>query len=110
MNKTELKLKEAIQKHEYLNHGNTLVQPIGNTLKVLFHGSVIAEYSYKTKKLILSDKGYCTRTTVSRLNMVLKAFGLQAIHARRYKGNTEFLFENMVFGKHQIELNHIDLW
>lgn len=109
MNKSELKLKEAIQKHEYLNHANTLVQPTGIVLKVLFHGSLIAEYNYKTKKLILSDRGYCTRTTVSRLNMILQAFNLKAIRARRRNSITEFVYENFVFATHQAELNHLTL-
>lgn len=109
MNKTEVKLAKAIQNFKYLNYGNTSIQPVGNILKVYLHGSVIAEYNRKTQQLKLTDAGWCTKTTVSRLNMVLQAFGLSAIYARMCKGTTQFYLDNYMFGKTSVEFNQINL-
>lgn len=109
MNKTEVKLAKAIQNFEYLNYGNTLIQPVGTILKVYLHGSVIAVYNRKTEQLKLTDAGWCTKTTVSRLNMVLQAFGLSAIYARMRKGTTQFFLGSYMFGEHSLELNQIKI-
>lgn len=109
MNKLETKLANAIQNFEYKKTDNTLINPIGHILQVYLHGSVIAEYNRKTKQLKLTDAGWCTRTTVSRLNMVLKAFGLNAIHARIHKGITEFVLDKYVFATSTTKFNCIHL-
>lgn len=100
MRKIEQEMIEAIKNGKAYQKDNTrvAVNSDGYFLKVELHGHVIAEI-YATKQLRLSDCGFQTKTTKSRLNAILSHFNLPTISTKnfqwyigdeKWKGNKTF--------------------
>lgn len=74
--------------------GNTKVIVVDGEAVVYLHGNAIARYAPQDKLLGISNCGWETSTTKSRLNAILQAFGLVGIHQHKfvwYRGNERFM-------------------
>lgn len=91
MRKIEHDMIAAIRSRSDFKSGNTVVEqfPAASYAEVRLHGSKIAKLNYHNGIIELSDCGYKTATTKSRLNAILDAFtntgGGQGIYARNFK-------------------------
>lgn len=85
MRKIEKEIIEAIKARKPYSNNNTRVSVSsdGDFLKVELHGHVIAEIW--DKSIQLSDCGYQTKTTKSRLNCLLSHFDLPTVYSKDYQ-------------------------
>lgn len=102
MRKIEREMIEAIQAKKPYSNDNTRVAVSSDSdlIKVELHGYEIARIIGNT--LYLSDCGYQTKTTKSRLNCLLNHFNLPIIYSKNYQwyigvnvweGNTSYLID-----------------
>lgn len=84
MRKIEREMIEAISKCKSYSKDNTQVT-INDywEVQVYLHGNRIA--IIQNNKLLLSDKGYQTKTTKSRLNAILSHYNLPTIYSKNYQ-------------------------
>ena len=78
MRKIEAKMNQAIRQGEDLTMGNTKVRQYGNGCEVKLHNHTIADINFDTGKAVITDCGYQTATTKSRLNAILSGLGTDA--------------------------------
>lgn len=74
--------------------GNTKVVVVDGEAVVYLHNNAIARYAPQDKLLGISNCGWETSTTKSRLNAILRSLGLTGIHQHKfvwYRGNERFL-------------------
>ena len=99
MRKIETDMVAAIRARRNLKSGNTaVIQGPDGRAEVRLHNNVIARLNYQSGLIDLSDCGWRTATTKSRLNALLDAFttagGGQGIYQRDYawfwKGGEEW--------------------
>ena len=90
MRKVESNMVAAIRSRKNLRCGNTVVeQGESGYAEVRLFGNRIAQLNYINGLIELSDCGYRTATTKSRLNVLLDSFtntgGGQGIYQRRHE-------------------------
>lgn len=95
-------LHTAIIYGMHFKMGNTELSHSIHGFELYLHGSLIAKKS--GNKYTFTDAGYPTRTTLSRLNVVLQLIHPHLI-ARVKKGETIFTFKEIFMGKHKLELD-----
>ena len=85
MRTIEKQLLQALNERKNANLGNTLVimADEGNTMLVRLHGNLIAAIELPTNKVKVSDCGWQTNVTKSRLNVVLSAFNKGTISQKK---------------------------
>jgi hypothetical protein len=74
--------------------GNTKVVVVDGEAVVYLHGNAIARYAPQDRLLGISNCGWETTTTKSRLNALLRHFGQTTIHQHKfvwYRGNERFM-------------------
>jgi hypothetical protein len=91
----EKQLLQALNERKNANLGNTMVimADEGNTMLVRLHGNLIASINLPTNKVKVSNCGWLTNVTKSRLNVVLLAFGKGTISQKKgvwYIGQVPF--------------------
>lgn len=74
MRKIESNMNEAIRNDRNWHGSNTTVTHEDGVAQVLLHGNLIAQVGEDWMKLY--DGGWQSKTTKSRLNAILEAFGL----------------------------------
>ena len=81
----EKQLLQALNERKNANLGNTLVimADEGNTMLVRLHGNLIASINLPTNKVKVSNCGWQTNVTKSRLNVVLSAFNKGTISQKK---------------------------
>jgi hypothetical protein len=89
----EKKMIEAIRHRKPMSLGNTAVEHDGMTTTVRLHGHAIATLDWTNYTFTVSNCGWATVTTKSRLNALLRTFTGKSIHQTKrvwYMGNYEF--------------------
>ena len=74
--------------------GNTKIVVVDGEAVVYLHDNAIARYAPQDKLLGISNAGWETNTTKSRLNAILRTFGLTGIHQHKfvwYRGTERFM-------------------
>ena len=84
MRKIEAKMIEAIKAKKPYTCDNTEVSTSDSVIKVYLHGHLIAQL--EDTELFISDCGYQTKTTKSRLNCLLSYFNLPTIYSKNFQG------------------------
>ncbi len=77
----EKQLLNAINERKNVTLGNTrvFVTDNGSCMLIRLHGYLIAKINLSTKEVSVSNCGWFTNVTKSRLNVVLSAFNLPTI-------------------------------
>jgi hypothetical protein len=83
MRKIEREMIEAIKTKKPYNNDNTEVSIREGILRVYLHGHLIAQI--EESELFLTDCGYKTKTTKSRLNCLLSHFGFPVLYSKNYQ-------------------------
>ena len=100
----ERKMINALRNNKGMKCGNTMVVWFTDHAKVYLHGNMIAQYYPSNGELFLSDCGWQTNTTKSRLNSLLQWRNLSNIYQKNwawYRGDTKwnrFLLINTITG------------
>lgn len=97
----EKQLLNAINERKNVTLGNTrvFVTDNGNCMLIRLHGYLIAKINLSTKEVSVSNCGWFTNVTKSRLNVVLSAFNLPTIKQVKgewYIGHEDFALYNMM--------------
>jgi hypothetical protein len=69
----EKKMVKAVTNKGKMSTTNTKVETLNEVTKVTLHGNMIAEIDWSEKLMFLSNCGWQTPTTKSRLNAILDA-------------------------------------
>ena len=87
MRKIEEEMITAIKEARPYKKDNTKVTyDLGNNQVVIhLHGNLIAYVDNDVFNLYLSDAGYRTKTTKSRLNAILSSYDLGKIYSKKYQ-------------------------
>ncbi len=95
----EKQLLQALNERKTANLGNTMVITDGHTMLVRLHGNLIAAIDLHSNEVKVSNCGWQSNVTKSRLNVVLSAFGKGTISQKQgvwYLGKELFSkFNNM---------------
>lgn len=83
MRKIEQQMLYAIQQRKNWQLSNTQVTVHGGTIVVRLHGNIIAEIT--STALFLSDAGWRSSTTKSRLNAILQHYKLPLVYQKQYQ-------------------------
>lgn len=89
----ERKMIEAIRTRKVMRIDNTVVEHDGTTSTVRLHGHAIATLDWTTYTFTITNCGWPTSTTKSRLNALLRTFTGKSIHQNKgtwYMGDNEF--------------------
>ena len=84
MRKIESQIIAAIQNSQDLKVANSQVVSYTNSSDVFLHGNLIARIGETWMQLF--DGGYQSKTTKSRLNALLSAFGMEGEYVFQQKG------------------------
>jgi len=93
MRKIEKKMIEAIQNRKDMSLDNTVVKHGTATSVVFLHNHPICIFMWADNAVAVSNCGWSTNTTKSRLNAVLGSFCDTGIHQHKhvwYMGKEEF--------------------
>lgn len=102
MRVVERKMIDAIINGRNMKCGNTAVRVGGQYIFVLLHGNVIAEFcKTNPRAYAISDCGWQTVTTKSRLNAILQQFGGGRISQTNWKW---YINNNQWHGSHYVEV------
>lgn len=105
MRKIEKEMLAAIVTKKRYSNDNTLVEvETDGTIKVYLHSNLIAEIS--DTSIWLSDAGYESNTTKSRLNCILSHFDQPTIYSKNYQwriGSEEWTGQKTIKYKLQVE-------
>jgi hypothetical protein len=89
----EKKMIEAIRNRKNMSLDNTVVKHGENTSVVFLHNHPIAVFIWADNTVAVSNCGWATVTTKSRLNAILRTFANTGIHQSNfvwYMGDNEF--------------------
>lgn len=102
MRKIEQQMLEAIRLRRNWRKSNTevLIECDGQIAAVYLFGNLIALYFYATRTMHISSAGWRTRTTKSRLNVLLEQYGL---HIYQRNGVWHYSDTNTVFIDEPVE-------
>tara|TARA_R100001463_G_scaffold8400_1_gene25758 strand:- start:75 stop:422 length:348 start_codon:yes stop_codon:yes gene_type:complete len=90
MRKIEAQMNKAISDQKDWRSGNTEVEQFGaNSCNVYLHGNLIAEINHLTKACKISNAGWATPTTKSRLNAILH----QVTHCMRTDIGGKYVYQ-----------------
>lgn len=95
----ERKMIEAIRTRKPMRIDNTTVEHDGMTTTVRLHGHAIAMLDWTTYTFTISNCGWATVTTKSRLNALLRTFTGKSIYQHKhvwYMGDHEFCNDTRV--------------
>lgn len=84
MREIEKRMVQAIKQRKDFTCDNTKVFQMPNITQVRLHGHIIAEFDWVTYTVKLSNCGWTTRTTQSRLNAIFSQIpGFYGIHTKK---------------------------
>lgn len=82
MRKIEQQMIEAINNKVAFSQSNTQVVIIANSAKVFLHGNFIAAINLKLRKVSVSNCGWKSNVTKSRINAIANNYGLAGINQK----------------------------
>lgn len=105
MRKIEAQMCEAIRSQRDWHSGNTSVDQTDHGSVVRLHSNVIARIEHSENRVFITDAGWQTVTTKSRLNAILRAFtdGRGGIYQSRFVWH-------LVRGEMVDEMSHGDFY
>ena len=103
MRKIESEMLAAVRSRRDWSKDNTSVSNTNHGVVVRLHGNKIAILNDEHNKLVITDAGWQTVTTKSRLNALLGEF---CFGSRIYAKNFEWFLSNKYDDKEPISIDH----